>query len=256
MDSQPRVVKPRLGIDRQFQMGTLAAVNEFTGITHLTFDCYGTLIDWETGILECLRPLILRHGVARSDEQLLRSFVEHEARLQAMAWRPYREVLTGVLEAMAREWRVTLDSYEATALAESLPGWPPFADTVDALRRLKRRFKLVIVSNTDDALFAATARRLEVPFDEVITAEQVRSYKPGEAHFREALRRLNVPVGQVLHVAQSLFHDHVPARRMGFRTAWVNRPSLLAGTGLAPEAEVQPTLTASDLAGLATVLGV
>ena len=120
------------------------------------------------------------------------------------------------------------------------------------MQRLSGKFGLVIVSNTDDSLFAGTQKRLGVPFDEVITAEQVKSYKPGQAHFHEALRRLGVPVSRVLHVAQSLYHDHRPAQELGFRTAWINRPSLLARTGLAPVADVKPTFVFPDLANLAT----
>jgi len=122
------------------------------------------------------------------------------------------------------------------------------------LRRFGKRFQLVIVSNIDDDLFAETRKRLEVDFAQIITAEQVSSYKPGEAHFREALRRLNVPPTQILHVAQSLYHDHVPAKRLGFRTAWVNRPSRLADLGLAPAASVEPDIKVADLAGLVRIL--
>src|SRR5262249_23000568 len=127
--------------------------------------------------------------------------------LEALGWRPYRSVLQEVTGLIGKEFGLELTESERHLLANSLPSWPPFADTVPALRRLRKRFQLVILSNIDNALFAQTARRLEVPFDDVVTAEQVRSYKPGEAHFREALRRLKVPPGQILHVAQSLYHD-------------------------------------------------
>ena len=150
---------------------------------------------------------------------------------------------------------MALASRDVDALADSLPDWPPFDDTVAALRQLKKRFRLAIVSNTDDKLFTQTAKRLEVSFDAVVTAEQVRSYKPGEAHFREVLRRLNVPPQQVLHVAQSLYHDHVPAQRLGFHTARIDRPSHLIGTGLAPDANVTPDWLGPDLATLAAFLG-
>ena len=224
------------------------------GITHLTFDCYGTLIDWEQGILAAVMPLFLRAGVKASREAILQSFVTHEALLESQCWRPYREVLQGVLRAMAADFNITLPDAEAYLLSESLPQWPPFPDTVLALKQLATKFRLVILSNTDDSLFAGTQNRLGVLLDEVITAEQVKSYKPGKAHFREALRRLAVPVSQILHVAQSLYHDHVPAKELGFRTAWINRPSLLAGTGLAPNASVQPDFIFADLSGLASSL--
>jgi 2-haloacid dehalogenase len=226
----------------------------FDQITDLTFDCYGTLIDWEQGILATVTPVFSRSRPETSPEAVLRSFVTHEARLESGPWRTYREILRAVLSGMAADFNVVLATDEADLLSNSLPLWPPFPDTVEALQRLSKRFHLVIVSNTDDALFAETRKRLAVPFDEVITAEQVKSYKPGKAHFREALRRRGVPASQVLHVAQSLYHDHAPAQELGFRTARIDRPSLLAGTGLAPQANVKPDLEFPDLATLAASL--
>ena len=176
-------------------------------ITHLTFDCYGTLIDWEKGILAAVTPLFERVGRTVPAEAILRSFVAHEARLEAGSWRPYREILRAVLIEMAAELNLSLLRSESNLLGDLLPHWPPFPDTVSSLQSLSKQFHLVILSNTDDALFAETQKRLGVRFDEIITAEQVKSYKPGKAHFQEALRRLNVPASQVLHVAQSLYHD-------------------------------------------------
>jgi 2-haloacid dehalogenase len=223
-------------------------------ISHLTFDCYGTLIDWERGILAATQPVLARLGASVSPEAILRSYVQHEARLEAQGWRAYREVLAGVMIALAGDFGVPLPEAQSGTLASSLPLWPPFPDTEAALERLSTRFRLVILSNTDDSLFAETQKRLPVPFATVITAEQVKSYKPGPAHFHEALRRLEVPAARILHVAQSLYHDHVPARQLGFNTAWVNRPSLLPGTGLAPTASVRPDLVVPDLATLAAQL--
>ena len=217
-------------------------------ITHLTFDCYGTLIDWEQGILNALQPLAARGGNAASPEVILRSYVRHEARLESGPWVCYRDVLRGVMLGIAQELSLQLLTDEENALVDSLPWGPPFPDTVAALRRLSTRFKLVILSNTDDALFRETQKQLKVQFAEIITAEHVQSYKPGHAHFREALLRLNVPTKRILHVAQSLYHDHVPARQLGFHTAWINRPSRLAGTGLAPDSNAKPDLTFTDLA--------
>ena len=219
-------------------------------ITHLTFDCYGTLIDWERGILAAVAPLLAPAGARQTPEAILRSFVAHEARLESQSWRPYREVLQAVLSAIAAGFKIALADSEANLLSDSLPQWPPFPDTVAALKQLAKRFRLVILSNTDDALFAQTQKSLGVSFYEIITAEQVKSYKPGKRHFEEALRRLGVPVSQILHVAQSLYHDHAPAKELGFPTAWINRPSLLAGTGLALKANVEPDLVFPDLATL------
>jgi len=223
-------------------------------ITHVTFDCYGTLIDWERGILAVTQPLLARHRVNVAPEEILKSYVRHEAELEAQSWSPYREVLRGVMVGMAKDFRFTLQADELAALATSLPDWPPFPDTVAALKQLATRFQLVILSNTDDALFAETQKRLRVQFTTIITAEQVKSYKPGPAHFHEALRRLNVPVTRILHVAQSLYHDHAPAKQLGFCTAWVKRPSLLSGTGLAPETHIEADLVVPDLANLVTRL--
>jgi len=217
-------------------------------ITQLTFDCYGTLIDWESGILNAVQPLAARWGVTASPEVILRSYVQHEARLENQSWMPYRDVLRGVMLGIAKDLGVHLTTGEEDTLVDSLSSWPPFPDTVAALQRLSTRFKLVILSNTDDSLFSETQKQLKVQFAEIITAEQVKSYKPAPAHFAEALRRLNVPVKNILHVAQSLYHDHVPARQLGFHTACINRPSLLAGTGLAPDSTARPDLTFTDLA--------
>ena len=225
-------------------------------VTHLTFDCYGTLINWEQGILTALEPLVANARLRPAPQAILQSFVKHEAREEGLVWKPYHQVLAAVLSAMAVELELPLLAREPGLLADTLPMWPPFPDTVDALQRLSKRFRLAIVSNTDDALFAETQKRLKARFDAVVTAEQVKSYKPGKAHFEEVLRRLEVPASNVLHVAQSLYHDHVPASQLGFPTAWINRPTLLAGTGLAPRADIQPDFTFSDLAGLADFISI
>lgn len=219
-------------------------------ITHLTFDCYGTLVDWEHGILAALGPWLNRSVANASPEDVLRSFVAHEAQIESQPWRPYRDVLRQVMEGIAADFQVGLSDSEKSLVVDSLPAWPPIADTVEALHKLSTRFRLAVLSNTDDALFAATERRLNIRFDQVVTAEQVRSYKPARAHFREALRRLDVPVSRILHVAQSLYHDHVPAKELGFRTAWIKRPSVLASQGLAPLASVTPDFVFPDLKAL------
>lgn len=227
------------------------AMIDFARFTHLTFDCYGTLIDWEQGILNALQPLLQRHGVKAFPETLLRLFTKLEAEQESGRYRPYREVLRNVLAGMACELNATLSDAELNHLPDSVGSWPPFADTVAALHQLSSRFQLVILSNIDDSLFARTAPKLGVTFAEVITAEQIGAYKPSPENFRGALTRLGVPASQVLHVAQSLYHDHVPAQQLGFTTVWVNRPSRLPGTGLALPANVRPDLEVPDLKTLA-----
>jgi 2-haloacid dehalogenase len=215
--------------------------------THLTFDCYGTLIDWEAGILGALTPLLVGSGAELSDQEIVRRYARFEAEEEAGAYRPYREILSTVAGRIADSAGARLSAAECEALPASVGSWPAFADTADELRRLRARFRLAILSNIDDALFARSLPSLGVSFNEVITAEQVRSYKPGRAHFEEALRRLAVPKEQILHVAQSLNHDHVPAKEMGFATAWVNRPSRLPGQGLSLPADVRPDMETPDL---------
>jgi len=224
-------------------------------ITHLTFDCYGTLIDWESGILAAVQPVLAGRGVVPAPEAILRRYVKHEARLEAEQWRPYHEILRGVMRGLASDFHVRLAGDDLDVLADTLPDWPPFSDTIAALHKLAGHYHLVVLSNIDDALFAQTQKRLRVRFSEIITAEQMRSYKPGHAHFREAVRRLNISPLQILHVAQSLYHDHMPAHEFGFRTAWVRRPSLLGDLGLSPEVTMQPDIMVADLESLAAQLG-
>lgn len=227
---------------------------EFESFTHLTFDCYGTLIDWENGILTAVAPVLKRHKIPAKPEQVLALFAKYEAEHEARPWRSYREVLRAVMSAIASELGFKPDTRDLEALADSVGKWSPFPDTITALQQLKKRYKLVILSNIDDALFAKTAKRLRVKFDEVITAEQVRHYKPSPENFRFALDRLGVSQRQVLHVAQSLFHDHVPAKELGFTTVWVNRQSRLPGTGLSMPANVRPDVEVRDLQSLIAVM--
>jgi len=229
---------------------------DFERFTHLTFDCYGTLVDWESGILGALRRNLDRHRADATDERLLDLYAKLEAEAERPPHRPYREVLRAVAQGISRELGIPATPEDLDELPRSLPGWPPFPDTVAALGRLKSRYKLVVISNVDDDLFEGTAARLGVAFDDVITAQQVGAYKPSLENFRFALRKLGVDRGAVLHVAQSLYHDHVPAKVLGLATAWVDRKSLRPGVGLAPPVSVEPDLTVPDLASLADAMGI
>ncbi len=217
----------------------------------LTFDCYGTLIDWERGILNALRPVLARHGVERSDDEVLSSYAAAEEKAESGPYRSYREILQEVMRELGDRFGFTPSAGELDRLAASIEEWPPFPDTIAALHTLKRRYRLAIVSNIDDDLFSGSARRLEVPFDDVITARQVRSYKPRPAHFEAALERLAVQRDRVLHVAQSLFHDIAPARRLGLSTVWVNRRRDREGFGATPPGDARPDLEVPDLRTLA-----
>ena len=224
---------------------------DFARYTHLTFDCYGTLIDWERGILAALRPVLDRHGIALSDDELLERYGELEAAAEAGAYRPYREILATVLDGFGARLGFAPSAAERAAFADSVGDWPTFPDTVEALRALASRYKLVILSNIDDDLFARSAQRLQTDFADVITAQQIGSYKPNPRNFRFALNRLGVPTDRVLHVAQSLFHDIVPAKAFGLTTVWVNRRHDHPGSGATPAATATPDLEVPDLRTLA-----
>jgi 2-haloacid dehalogenase len=228
---------------------------DFTAKRVLTFDCYGTLVDWESGILTTLRPLLARHGVAADPERLLGLYGELESKAEQGPYRPYRELLTALLPELGRSLGFAVSETEAARFADSVGDWPPFSDTPTALAALQRRFRLAIISNVDDDLFARTAPKLGVVFDWVVTAQQVGSYKPSPNNFHQALARIGRPTGEILHVAQSLFHDHVPAKRLGFETVWVNRRQGKPGPGATRPASVRPDLEVPDLATLARLAG-
>jgi 2-haloacid dehalogenase len=189
----------------------------------ISFDCYGTLIDWESGILGYLRPLLLRKGRPLTDEQVLALYSELEPRAQSGEYHSYREVLASVVNDFARELNFAATEAEATGLADTIQTWPPFRETVPALRRLHQHLPLAILSNIDDDLFAYSAQKLQVKFGCVVTAQQARGYKPSLRNFELLLERLAIPPSRLLHVAESLYHDVRPAASLGITTVWVNR---------------------------------
>jgi 2-haloacid dehalogenase len=223
----------------------------FDRIEVLTFDCYGTLIDWERGIVAAGRRLLAPHGAELDDEGLLDAFARHEHRLEAGPFLPYRRVLAEVARAIGREQGLDLDDREVEAFAASVADWPPFPDTVEALARLAGRYRLAVITNCDDDLFEVSRRRLDITFAEVVTAQQVGSYKPDPRNFEAMLARLALPRERIVHVAQSLFHDHVPARTLGLATVWVDRRRGRQGSGATPPATATPNLVVPDLASLA-----
>lgn len=223
---------------------------DFNRFEVLTFDCYGTLINWEEGILSALRPILSAHQKQLDDADLLKLYGDFELRSEQGAFRPYRQVLESVVQQLGDELEFTPTAEEVRSLPDSLRNWRPWPDTVSALRQLKERFRLAILSNVDDALFAFTRPKLEVQFDEVITAEQAQAYKPSLKLFELALSRIAAPAHRVLHVGQSIYHDVIPAQKLGLATVWVNRPSARPGVGAVKVAEGTPDLTVSNLAEL------
>lgn len=222
---------------------------DFGPIEVLTFDCYGTLIDWENGILAGLRR-VLDNEVA-VDDALLEAYAVAEAGAESGRWQPYREVVSTALREVARPLGVMPTAEEAAEFGASVADWPAFPDSADALSRLRSRYDLGVITNCDDDLFAASNERLGEPFRWVVTAQQVGTYKPSRRNFEVALERIGRPRSSVLHVAQSLYHDHVPARALGLATAWIDRRHDRSGSGATPQANAPVSLKAPDMATFA-----
>ena len=236
-------------------------MSRLTDYRVLTFDCYGTLIDWETGIWDALQPLIMDNddaggtraaGVTRNARATraaaLRAFAQGESRQQeATPGLRYPDLLIRVHRSIAEALGLRTRSALDEAFGASVPLWPAFPDTADALRTLKRHYKLVILSNVHRDGIAASNRKLGVAFDAIYTAENIGSYKPADANFEYLLAHLQSDLGlapsDVLHAAQSLHHDHVPANRFGLANAWIDRQRLSAGGSWGATARVEPMPT-------------
>lgn len=224
---------------------------DFDRFDVLTFDCYGTLIDWEAGILAGLRSILTPRGIEADNDSLLECYARAEPAIEAAGYLRYREVLVRCAGAVCRELGVAAGPAELAAFGGSVGDWPAFPDSADALARLAARYVLAVITNCDDDLFAASARRLGVTFDHVITAEQVGAYKPSTRNFEVAFERIGVPQGRILHVAQSLFHDHVPAKSLGMSTVWIDRRHGRPGSGATPPAEAVPDLVVTTMSAFA-----
>lgn len=208
-----------------------------------TFDCYGTLIDWNAGIRGVLETLF---GGDRAPELLAR-YHRLEPEVQAEAYRTYAEVLTITLERLAAENDLTIPEGETGALARSLPAWPAFREVHDALEELRRHgWKLAILSNTDRALILESQKQIGVPFDLIVTAEDVNSYKPAHAHWERFFEQTTADRARHVHVAASLFHDVAPARELGLKVVWINR--------LGEAADPEPDRELPDLTRLSDTL--
>lgn len=227
----------------------------FESIRLITFDCYGTLIDWENGMLAALRPMLSRDGCRVADTQILELYGEIEAELESGPYIPYRQVLAQSAQELGRRLGTEVSAEESGAFAESLTRWKTFVDTIAALQSLARRFRLGIISNIDDDLFAETRKRLApVEFDFSVTAQQMQSYKPSRRNFEEAIRRSGLSKDQILHAGQSLYHDIAPANALGIRNVWVNRPSIRPGSGAAKPGTAKPNYEVHTLAELSVLV--
>ena len=226
---------------------------DFSQFRVITFDCYGTLIDWESGILGALQPILARNGLQLDDSEILRLYGEFELEAEAGNYIPYREVLREAVAAFGKEFGFQPTAAEQNALPDSLAKWEPFSDTVATLRKIKSKLQVGIISNIDDAMFATSQPKLG-DFDYVTTAGQARAYKPSMKIFELAERKLGVKRSQWLHAGQSIYHDVIPAKSLGLATVWVNRPSRRPGVGAVRQAAGQPDVEVHNLAELADFL--
>ena len=216
----------------------------------ITFDCYGTRIDWEAGIVAGLRPALAARDIHPLDDDLLEAFAGIESAAEAGPYLRYREILGLALRGIAGRYGFAPDDAEVAAFADSVGAWPAFADSGAALAQLHERFRLGVITNCDDDLFERSAIRLGTTFDWVVTAQSVGSYKPDPRNFEIAFERIGLPRERILHVAQSLFHDHVPAKRLGLTTVWIDRRAGRPG-GATPPADAAPDATFPDMASFA-----
>jgi 2-haloacid dehalogenase len=223
----------------------------------LSFDCYGTLINWEAGIAAVLVPWARVHHLDITVEGLLERYAVAEARQEELTPRAlYPDILDAAMRSLGNALGVDVSAEESERLAASVPDWPAFPDSASALAMLATRYKLVILSNIDRASFAASNARLDVQFDAIITAQDVGSYKPSPRNFDvlvDTVRGMGVAEGRLMHVAQSLFHDHVPAKRLGLPTVWIDRRGERSGWGATPPPgiDVEPDHTFPSMAAFA-----
>lgn len=234
----------------------MSSALDFRQFEVLSFDCYGTLIDWETGILNAVKPVLAAHGVNAADKDILEKYAALEAEVEAGPYLPYRLVLAKVMEGLGQHFGAPFTAAQNDSLADSIKDWKPFPDTVDALRRLGSRYQLAIISNVDTDLFRESARHLEAEFACIVTAQHIASYKPAAFNFEMALMKIGRPKEKVLHVAESIYHDIIPARKLGLRAVHLYRRMGKDGSGATRAAEGQADMVFPDLKSLADAAGV
>lgn len=219
---------------------------KLTDFNTLTFDCYGTLIDWESGIFAGLKNLIERVKPALTRDQVLEAHARHESSQQKYTpAKRYQDLLPIVYKRLAEEWGVPFTHEECVAYGQSVRDWPAFPDTVEALEYLKKHYKLVILSNIDNESFTYSNARLKVKFDAIITAEDVGSYKPSPRNFDYMLEKLSergINKDKILHTAESLFHDHKPANEFSLASCWIYRRHAQEGFGATMNPGTQPNI--------------
>lgn len=228
---------------------------DFERFQWLSFDCYGTLVDWETGISDAVADSLVSHDIRMSRSEILALFAEVEPQIQQGGrYLEYRRVLRRVVAMMGIKLGVQFSESEMNCLVDTIGSWPVFPDTRDALQSMKSRYNLAIISNVDDDLFAPTADALGVELDAVITAQQCGSYKPDHRNFRIALERMGIQKDRWLHIAESLYHDIAPANELGIASVWINRGHDKEGGATRPT-DARPDMEFHDLASLVRAMG-
>jgi 2-haloacid dehalogenase len=215
----------------------------------ITFDCYGTLIDWELGMKNALKNLVESRGLSFDIKSMPQRYIEIEIEIEKETYRKYKEILALGVRRLFKEKGIELASKEERIFADTITKWPPFEETTEVLRKLKEKYKLAILSNIDDELIQHSIKLIGVEFDGVITAEQVKSYKPSHGHWKRMTESFKLPKENVLHVAASYEHDIVPAKELGFQVVWINRKNEKAKGIINPDYEFR------DLRPLVNLLG-
>lgn len=238
---------PYLSPDKSLQSRT-----DFTTYRAITFDCYGTLIDWNAGVATILAPWTVKVGLRLSMDDLLGQFADAQRVHQLTEpFKPYRQVLADAFADIARANGHPAGTEDLAVFSRSVGTWPPFSDTLSILRQLRKKYVLGVMSNVDDESFSATHKLLGGLINEVVTAEQVRSYKPAAPHFEEMLKRLagrGISNEEILHVAQSRFHDVEPGNSFGLKTIWIDRRSRKRGRGITIPSRAEPAYRFESLA--------
>jgi 2-haloacid dehalogenase len=227
---------------------------DFNSFEVLIFDCYGTIIDWETGILSSLKPILHNHNIQLSDNEILEFYAKTESEIEAGVYQNYNSILKNVLLEFGSKYNFVPSKNELENFSYSIKDWLPFPDSTEALLKLQKKFKLAILSNVDDDLFEYSKEKIGVSFHKVFTAEQIGSYKPALKNFRYAIDNLKYPEEKILHVAQSLYHDILPAKKLGLTTVWVNRRREKDGFGATPPVDAKPDFEVGNLASLALLV--
>lgn len=217
---------------------------ELTEFKVLSFDCYGTLIDWETGLFTAYQPLIAKLATPLSQDEVLAIHARYEAQQEEETpTLPYSQLLSKVYARVAKDWNINTTAEEDLQFGNSIPTWPAFADSAASLQYLKKYYKLVILSNIDRKNFQGSNKLLQVNFDHIFTAQDIGSYKPSLNNFEYMLAKLaeeGIEKQQILHTAESLFHDHIPANKIGLASAWIHRRHSQSGYGATHPPAIMP----------------